>query len=173
MQLRRERYDAYAQRYLTRTAAIDPDARRVIDALPENFLHLGLVTLLFPVAQVIHCVREPLDTCFACYTAADDQGRLAYAGELAHLGRYYRQYQRLMMHWRETLQTPILEVRYQDLVNQPERVLREMVRFCGLRWSRQTYQDAPPHPVAAQPIRGEWHHYQSHLESLRQALAGK
>lgn len=174
MHLRRERYDAYAQRYLTRTAAVDPDARRVIDALPENFLHLGLVTLLFPVAHIIHCVREPLDTCFACYTA-DDQGRFAYADELEHLGGYYRQYQRLMTHWREALQTPILEVRYQDLVNQPERVLREMVRFCGLRWIRQTYQDAPPpsHPVAAQPIRGQWHHYQSHLESLRQALAGK
>src|SRR3569623_79082 len=175
MHLRRVRYDAYAQRYHTRTAAGDPDARRVIDALPVNFLHLCLVTLLFPVAHIIHCVREPLDTCFACYTAGDDQGRLAYADELEHLGRYYRQYQRLMMHWRETLQTPILEVCYQDLVNQPERVLREMVRFCGLRWSRQTYQDAPPpsHPVAAQPIRGQWHHYLFHLDSLRQALAGK
>src|SRR3569832_2744977 len=173
MQLRRERYDAYAQRYLTRTAAIAPDARRVIDALPENFLHLGLVTLLFPVAQVIHCVREPLDTCFACYTAADDQGRLAYAGELAHLGRYYRHYQRLMMHWRETLQSPILEVRYQYLVNQPDRVLRDMVRFCGLRGGRQACRGAPPRPGAARPGRGGGRHYQSHLDSLRQALAGK
>jgi len=70
---------------------------RVTDKMPVNFVHLGLIALLFPRAHIIHCRRNPLDTCLSCYFQ-NFSGNHAYAGDLKHLGHYYRQYQRLISH---------------------------------------------------------------------------
>lgn len=183
-QLKREDCDALATRYLATLERIAPGARRAIDKMPENFLHLGLITLLFPVARVIHCVRDPLDTCLSCYFQ-DFGGDLPYAYDLGDLGYYYRHYRRLMAHWREAVQTPILEVRYEDLVDNTERVAREMLRFCGVKWDPRCL-DFHRHADAAatasfmqvrQPIYrssvGRWRHYEAQLAPLRRALAGE
>ena len=104
--------------------------------LSQNFLHLGIIAMLFPMARVIHCVRDPLDTCLACYfqESGDDH---PYAHALADLGAYYRQYQGLMIHWGEVLDIPILEVRYEGLVRDPKKLTRTMVEFCGLKWDKR------------------------------------
>lgn len=180
--LKRERCDEFANRYLATLDRIAPNARRVIDKMPENFLHLGLITLLLPVARVIHCIRDPLDTCLSCYFQ-DFGGDLPYAYDLGDLGFYYRRYQRLMAHWREAAQIPVLEVRYEDLVNNTERAAREMVKFCGLSWDPRCldfhlHADAAATSSFAQvrkPVYrssvGRWTHYAAHLEPLRTVLA--
>ncbi len=68
-----------------------PKAARVIDKLPHNFELLGFIALLFPNAKIIHCRRDPIDTCVSCFTHqfSDFHG---YNGDLAQLGLYYREY---------------------------------------------------------------------------------
>ena len=185
-QLGREHCDEFAGRYLDRLVRIAPTARRVVDKMPHNFLHLGLISLLFPVAHVIHCVRDPLDTCLSCYFQ-DFGGSHDYAYDLANLGFYYRHYQRLMAHWRRALGLPLLEVRYEDVVNNPERVTREMLKFCGLKWDPRClrfYDQDNDEQVATasfmqvrEPIYqraiGRWKHYETHLGALQRALAGE
>ena len=56
-----------AQTYLDRLTLLGGGAKRVTDKMPANFLHLGLIALLFPKARIVHCVRDPLDTCLSCY----------------------------------------------------------------------------------------------------------
>ncbi|MDP6270240.1 MAG: sulfotransferase [Alphaproteobacteria bacterium] len=120
-----------AGRYLERLAEFD--AAAVIDKMPHNFLHLGLISRLFPRARVIHLRRDALDTCFSCY-AQDFGERHAYSRSLGALGRTYVAYRKLMAHWRAELDLAILEIDYEDIVGDLEPAARRLVAFIGLDW---------------------------------------
>ena len=180
-QVSREQCDALAQRYLDMLASNYPQAKRVTDKMPQNFLHLGLIALLFPMARVIHCMRDPMDTCLSCYFQ-DFSGDLPYAYELTDLGFFYRQYQRLMDHWRKALDVSFFEIQYEDLVRQPQTYGRAMVEFCGLKWDKRCLEFYKGERLAAtasyrqvrQPLYdtaiGRWRNYAAYLDPLKQAL---
>ena len=166
-----------ARRYLDKLTALAPQASRITDKMPDNFLRLGLIALLFPGARIIHCLRDPIDTCLSCYFQNFGAG-LSFAFDLAALAEYYRQYRRLMEHWRTVLDLPVMEVRYEDLVTDQERVTRELVGFCGLDWDERClrfYESSRAVSTASydqvrQPLYtrsvGRWRHYRSHLGPL-------
>ena len=99
----------FAESYLERISGLGPDASRVTDKMPDNYQFLGLIALLLPDARIIHCRRDPLDTCLSCYLT-NFAGEMGFARNLAHLGACYRDYERLMDHWRRVLPLPILDV---------------------------------------------------------------
>ena len=103
---------------------IGADVPFVVDKHPINFRHVGLITRLFPEATILHCTRDPLDTCLSNYFQ-----RFApeydFAFDLANVGHYYGQYARLMEHWRGALPRPIIEVPYERMVAQTEVVARD------------------------------------------------
>jgi tetratricopeptide (TPR) repeat protein len=125
--------------YLAELRRLDADAIRVTDKMPGNFENLGLIASLLPRARVIHCVRDPVETCFSCFTTnfSADQ---PFAWDLRHLGEYYNEYRRLMAHWRAVLPLPILDVSYETLVEQPEPTIRALIEFCGLEWDDRCLQ---------------------------------
>jgi hypothetical protein len=182
-QLSREQCDAFAQRYFDLLSGRYPNAIRVTDKMPQNFLYLGWIALLFPKARVIHCVRDPLDTCLSCYYQMFT-GDHPYAYDLANLGAYYRQYQRLMLHWGEVLDIPIFEVCYEDFVRDPEELGQAMVDFCSLKWDKRCLEfyksERSVATASFQQVRrpiysssmGRWQHYADHLEPLKKALSG-
>ena len=132
--LDQEDVDMLAQIYLAKATARNPDARRIADKYLISFRHLGLIELLFPDAHVIHCLRDPLDTCISCYSQTLMPAAFPYVNDLKRLGVVYVDYERLMAHWKSVLSIPILEVRYEQLVSDQERVSRELIEFCGLVW---------------------------------------
>ncbi len=175
--------DGLAQRYLDHLSGFaPPEARRVTDKMPANFLHLGLIAQLFPGARIIHCIRDPMDTCLSCYF--QNFVTISYSYDLSHLGFYYRQYERIMAHWRKALDIPMMEVRYEDLVENQEDISRALVDFCGLAWDERCLRFHQTRRVVAtasydqvrQPLYNRsverWRHYERHLEPLRRALAG-
>ena len=178
-----ENCDLLAARYLNRLALLSREARYITDKMPQNFLALGLIALLFPNARVVHCRRDPMDTCLSCYFH-DFTGYHPYVYRLANLGFYYRQYQRLMRHWQAVLPLPILEVVYEDLVADPEAGTRRLLTFCDLPWDDRCLRFYESrrivHTSSYQQVRkpiyrsslGRWRHYAAHLEPLRQALLG-
>jgi tetratricopeptide (TPR) repeat protein len=106
----------------------------VIDKMPTNFLHVGLIHLALPDARIIHCRRDPVDTCISCFTKRF-VGEHLFAYDLYELGRFYRTYESLMAHWRELLPSDkFIEVRYEDVVADLEGEARRLVDFCGLDW---------------------------------------
>jgi tetratricopeptide (TPR) repeat protein len=169
-----------ADRYLERLARLDGPALRVTDKMPLNFLHLGLIAAMLPRARIIHCVRDPLDVCLSCYF--QDFGSVNFSSDLEDLGRFYRDYERLMAHWRAVLPLPLMEVGYEDLVENQEAVSRRMVAFCGLGWDdRCLAYHQNPRPVhtasqvqVRQPVYkssvGRWRQYATHLQPLFLAL---
>lgn len=105
----------------------------VTDKMPHNFLNLGLIALLLPGARIIHCVRDPRDTCLSIYF--QNFGWLhPYGTRLEWLGGYYREYVRLMRHWQTVLDLPLLTVQYEALVADQETMTRRMLDFLGLEW---------------------------------------
>jgi hypothetical protein len=125
--------DAAAGKYLAQLRTLAPEAQRVVDKMPGNFLHIGLIELLFPRSRVIHIQRDPFDNCLSCYFQNFNQGH-EYSYDLVMLGRVYRQYERIMEHWRNVARVPLLEVRYEDLVARQETETRRLLEFCGLDW---------------------------------------
>jgi tetratricopeptide (TPR) repeat protein len=123
--------------YLSVLRAVGPDAAgalRVTDKMPFNFQWVGLVHLFFPKARLVHCVRDPIDTCLSVYMTyfAKDWGFASTRGDLVF---YYRQYRRLMDHWRSVLPADrLLEVGYEEATAAPEETARQLIAFAGLEW---------------------------------------
>jgi len=174
--------DRAAKRYLDHISSLaPPDAQRITNKMPANFQHLGLIALLFPEARIIHCVRDPLDTCLSCYFQQFSEG-LFFTYDLGNLGAYYRQYLRLMEHWRKVLKVSMMEIRYEELVADQEGISRKIVEHCGLKWDERCLRFHETQRVVAtasydqvrQPLYsrsvGRWQHYERHLEPLRRAL---
>ena len=161
--------------------AASPGAPLVTDKMPTNFFWLGLVRLAFPGATIIHCRRDPLDTCLSIYTKRFPGS--FYSRDRASLVFFYRQYQRLMAHWRAVLPPErFLEVDYEALVTDREAQTRRMIAFLGLPWDEACL--APERnrrlvstssmwqvrqPVYASSI-GRWRRYEPWLGELRELL---
>jgi tetratricopeptide (TPR) repeat protein len=171
---------ALAERHVQRLHALGGSALRVVDKLPSNFLHLGLIALLFPRAHVIHCRRDTLDVCVSCYFQHFLD--MPFASSLEDIGYYYRQYERLVRHWRDVLPLRVHEVVYEDLVANQEAMSRSLIDFLGLDWderclafhkNQQAVRTAS-HLQVRRPIYTSsvqrWKRYEKHLQPLLAAL---
>jgi tetratricopeptide (TPR) repeat protein len=122
------------RRYLDRIASVIPEPLPFVDKMPWNFLYAGLISLILPNARMIHCRRDPLDTCVSCYATLFTRGQ-EYSYDLTELGRYYWLYDRHMAHWRSILSSErFVEVEYESLVTHTETEVRALLDFCNLPW---------------------------------------
>ena len=111
-----------------------PEAARVTDKMPFNFLWAGLIHLAFPRATIIHCRREAIDTALSIHQT-HFHPILAFPTGGVELVAYFRDYQRLIDHWRTVLPPDrFIEVDYEDLTGTPEPVIRRIIAACGLPW---------------------------------------
>lgn len=123
-----------AQIYLTRLPALGEGQLRIVDKALSNFVKIGLIRMILPNARIIHTMRDPVDTCLSCYSKLFTIGQL-FSYDLAELGRYYRMYTEMMSHWRSVLpQGAMLEVSYEDVVDDLEGQARRLLDYCGLPW---------------------------------------
>ena len=122
-----------AAQYLGSVAGLFPGAAHVTDKRPDNFLLVGLIKTLFPDAHIVHTTRDPLDTCLSIFFLHLDQ-RMSYALDLMDIGHYFRQYRRLMAHWKSLYGENILDFNYDSLVREPRPAAQRLVAFCGLDW---------------------------------------
>lgn len=172
-----------ADDYLAALDRLSRDASRVTDKYPFAYYDLGLIALLFPQAAFIHCRRDPMDTCLSCYFSRFDRA-LDFTSRLESLGAYYRGYRRLMDHWHRAIPAPMLEVDYEDLVENQEAVTRRILAHCGLAWDDRCLAfQSGAHPVLTasawqvrQPLYksavGRWRNYEQFLGPLKAALGG-
>ncbi len=172
---------ALAGEHLERLRQRGGEAARVIDKQPFNFLHLGLIATLFPRARIIHCRRDPVDTCLSCYFQNFGEP-MGFTLDLEHLGLYYREYERLMAHWAQVLPVPVFELDYEELTADQEAVSRRLVAFCGLEWDERCLRfhetRRPVRTASTLQVRrpmyrdavGRWKRYAAHLGPLLEAL---
>jgi len=133
LQLQSTDMRSIAQAYLQRYFGEAESARHFTDKNPLNFEHLGLIAAIFPNAKFIHVRREPMDTCLSIYTTHFSR-ELGFAYDLHEIGRFYKDYERLMAHWQQHLGERIIEVSYESLVSEQERDTRALLNSLGLDW---------------------------------------
>lgn len=166
------------QDYLDHLHTMSPGAARVIDKLPTNFLALGLISVALPGARIIHMRRHPIDTCLSIYFQHFEAIN-TYTHDLEDLAHYYRQYRRLMRHWRAALpRDAMLEVPYEELVADPAGWTRGLLEFLELPWDPRCldFQRTQRPVVTAskwqvrQPITagsiGRWRRYAAFIDPL-------
>lgn len=125
---------AVGRQYIDHVRTLSKGKRRFVDKMPSNFLHAGLIVRSMPQARIIHVRRNAADTCFSCYTKLFTKEQL-FTYDLVELGRFYRDYERLMAHWRNVLPPDrFIEVDYEELVGDFETQARRMIAFLGLAW---------------------------------------
>lgn len=175
--LGQQQLDAAAERYLADLHALAPDAERVIDKMPGNFDHLGLVALMLPKARIIHCARDPRDIGLSIFTYRF-YGHHPYAHDLSDLGWYIGRHHQLMAHWRSVLPNPMLTVQLSDWVDDFAGTLRRVLDFLDLPYhpacERFYEQDREVHTVSHAQVRepinsrgiGRWRAYERHLQPL-------
>jgi tetratricopeptide (TPR) repeat protein len=122
-----------ARGYLGELAQVFPGAAYVTDKRLENFLYVGLIRKLFPRARIVHTTRDALDTCLSVFFLHLDP-RLPWALDLMDIGHYFRQYQRLMAHWRALCGEDLLDFNYDTLVREPRPAVERLLAWCGLEW---------------------------------------
>jgi tetratricopeptide (TPR) repeat protein len=167
--------------HLDRLRALNDSAPRVADKMPDNYLYLGLLAIMFPQAKFIHCRRDPRDVAISCWMT--NFRSIRWASDQEHISSRFQQYHRLMQHWRSALPVELLEVDYEDTVNDVEATARRLVEWCGLKWEpacvafhegKQPVRTASVSQVR-QPIYrrsvGRWQNYESSLGSMFRRLA--
>jgi len=132
-----ESFAMFAQHYLRGLRSHCPVSKpHIIDKMPNNYFNIGLIQLLFPNATIIHCVRDPMDTCWSIFRQYFN-GMHPYAYDQKLLGRYYLRYQQLMEHWHTVLPGKIFDVHYEQLVENPEKIIPELLNHCNLPWDKE------------------------------------
>ena len=170
--------------YVARLRAGSADADRVTDKMPSNFIYVGLIHLALPNACIIHTRRNAVDTCLSCFSKLF-AGSQEYSYDLGELGRFYACYDNLMAHWRRVLpEGAMLEIQYEELIQDFEVGVRRIVAHCGLQWNDACLAfhrtERPVRTASASQVRrpifktsmGRWQHYKDFLQPLIKELPG-
>ena len=174
---------ALGDAYLARVWKPEVSARFVIDKMPGNFRLAGWIPLMMPQAKIIHIRRDPMDTCFSCFSTFFAEGH-EYTYDQTLLARQYGRYRLWMEHWRNVLPMhSMIEIDYEALVSDLEGVTRAALAHIGLEWHERCAQfhqnsravhtasrDQVSKPLYASSI-GRWRPFERYLAPMQAALA--
>ena len=175
-------FEALGDDYLRRTARYrELGVPRFTDKMPNNFVHVGFLSLILPNAKIIDARRHPLDSCLGSYKQLFARGQ-PFTYDLFELGEFYMQYRRLMDHWHAVLPGKVLEVQYEDVVADTETQVRRILEYCELPWSdsclRFYESDRAVKTASSEQVRSpiykgamhRWRNYEAHLGPLIESL---
>ena len=157
------------------------DSIYVTDKLPHNFILIGLIKLIFPKAKIIYCKRDPMDNCFSLFTHKFVDMAHQYSYNQKLLGNYYLMHDRLMKFWLKKF-NDIFVLDNEELVNNQERISRDLIRYCNLDWEencldfhknvrqvRTASIEQVREPINSRSI-GAWKKYSKYLKILKNSL---
>jgi hypothetical protein len=175
-------FRALGERYIEQTRIQrKTGAPFFIDKMPNNFAHIGLIHLMLPRAKIIDARRHPLGCCFSAFKQHFARGQ-HFTYDLAELGRYYRDYVALMVHFDEALPGRVHRVIYERIIDDTEPEIRRLLEYCGLPFEEgclRFYENERAVRTASseqvrQPIYREavdhWRNFEPWLGPLKEAL---
>ena len=152
-----------------------------IDKMPNNWLHLGFILSILPNAKIIDARRHPMACCFSNFRQNFVAGQ-EFTYDLNDIGRFYRDYVRMMAHFDEVVPGRVYRVIHERLVANPDEEVRRMLDFVGVEFeesclrfyeNKRAVRTASSEQVR-RPINREgldqWRNFDPWLGDLRQAL---
>ena len=173
--------DRLGMEYLRSVASYGPETAFFIDKTPTNFLYVGLIAKALPGASIVHVKRHPVDSCLSMYRALFRVG-YPFSYDLDDLAEYYIAYDALMRHWHAIFPDRVLDVSYEDLVDNQEQVSRNLIAHCGLEWEPACLEfernNAPVATASAAQVRkavyrdalARWRRFEKPLSPLIERL---
>ena len=165
--------DAYAQEYIDmldeRVGSIaESGITRVIDKHMGAERTLGIISRMFPNAKVIHCLRDPIDSCLSSYFQ-NFGTNVSYSRDLSSLGKMYVAHRKMMDHWYDVLDLEILPSSYEALVADPEPQSRKLVAHVGLEFDERClrFHESDGHVSTASSVQVRSPMYQSSKQRWR------
>ena len=167
--------------YIERTRPFTGHTKHFIDKRPLNFLLIGMISMALPDARIIHVRRTPLDACFAIYKFLFNDA-YPWSYDLDDIARYYIAYRRMMEHWRDALPGRIIDIAYEDIVQDIETETRQLLDQLALPWDpaclRFHDNDTAAMTGSAAQVRkkvysssvGRWKDYEEELKYVAFAL---
>jgi len=169
------------QAYLKRLKS-QPSAGSIwVDKQPENYRNIGLINRIFPDCRIIHAVRNPMAMRLSCFEQRFTEGQ-NFSFDLVSIGHYFAELSRLMDYWKSISSVPILDVHYEDMIENQRAMTERILDFCSLPWNdaclRFFENSGEVRTASAVQVRqhlydkkvAHWQHYERHLEPLRNAL---
>lgn len=165
---------------LKELASDKPEAKHVVDKLPHNFENIGLIKFLFPNARIISVRRDPRDIALSNYFTdyLAKHGGMGFAYDLEWIGEQLADHNLLMHHWHLVFPGEILEINYEDVVENTEAIARQMLDYIGVPWEPQVLNfrelDRPVKTASVWQVRqpiyktstAKWMRYQEYLAPL-------
>jgi tetratricopeptide (TPR) repeat protein len=173
-------YQAMGRDYMQRMTSLAPGAKFIVDKMSPNFFYLGVIKKILPHAKIIHSVRNPMDTCFSCYSRLFINNNLGFTYNLMTLGKYYHRYRNLMQFWEDILpKNSIYSLQYEKLINNQVEETKKLVSHLGLPWDDELLQfhkngrivKTSSQVQVRQPIykssQDRWERFKPYLEELQ------
>lgn len=133
------RFDAYrwtraARDYVRQIEKLSPGAERIVNKALGNNKLVGLIARLFPNTRIIHAIRDPRDVAISCFMGGFNNQLHPWTTQIDWAARAWEQSMRMMEHWKASLDVPVLDVYYENLVNDPDTEFPRIIEFLGLEW---------------------------------------
>jgi len=182
-QLTDKEFAAMGKEYMDRTQALAPGKNFIVDKMPGNCFYIGMIYRMLPRAKIIHAMRDPMDSCFSCFTRLFKQG-MTFAYDQNALARYYMLYAEVMKYWHAVLpKGTILDLSYEVMVANHEAESKRLLDYIGLPWdpnclnfynNERVVKTASlaqvRKPIYRTSVR-RWENFAVHLQTLLDTLA--
>lgn len=122
------------EKYVEKMLHISNKSEKSTDKMPENFFWIGFIKLILPNSKIIHCHRNPRDNCFSIYKNHFPGGKINYSYEMNKIVDYYNLYSDMMNHWNQLLPNFILNIKYENIISNPNNEIHNLLDFCKLDW---------------------------------------
>ena len=168
--------------YTEKLKTLNFNEQFITDKAPLNFRWIGFIRTVFPNSKIIHCNRDPMDTCYSNFKNSFGANSLGFSYDLKKLGKYYNLYKDLTNFWTNIYTKDIYQFSYEKLVNEKENEVKKLLNFCGLEWDKNCLE---PHkntksvataslsqvrsPIYNSSIN-KWKNYETELGELKKII---
>jgi hypothetical protein len=180
--IKKENLKMIGQKYINDLMRISNKSEKVTDKLPINFKWIGLIKLILPNSTIVHCVRNSKDNCLSIFKNYFANKSLNFAYNLDEITDFYNLYHNLMKHWKKTLPKFIMDIEYEQIVENPEQQIRILIEKCDLSWNENClkfYKNKRPIKTASdiqarkkiyKSSINSWKNYKKNLQNPFQKL---
>jgi tetratricopeptide (TPR) repeat protein len=180
-QMTSEHFQKLADKYIADTKIHRKNAPRFVDKMPNNFMHVGLIHLMFPNAKIIDARRHPMACCFSGFKQLFADGQ-EFTYSLEDIANYYKNYVALMQHWDKVLPGKVLRVHYEHVVADAENEVKKLLEFIGVPFEKSCLDfhktdrsiRTPSSEQVRQPIYKsgleQWRNFEPFLAVLKTSL---
>ena len=158
----------------------------LIDKMPLDIVHIGLICRIFPDAKILVALRDPRDvilSCFMQHFAPNSAMRHFYT--LEDTVDMYCNVMQLYLRYQDIFERKPHSFRYEDMVTDQKATLSAIIEYLGLGWQedmlkfydKKNIQNVftPSYQGVSQPVyrsaQGRWKHYERYFKPYQGKLA--